>query len=460
VETAEAVRRGERRAVEVLDECLTAVERANGELNAFVHLDPGGARRSAEAVDAAVDAGRDPGPLAGVPFGVKDLEDCAGMPTSHGSLLYQGRPPASADTVPVSRMRAAGAVPIGKTATPEFGAVALTDTKAWGATRNPWNPARTPGGSSGGSAAAVASGMVPLATASDGGGSIRIPASFSGLVGFKASFGRIPYPGSTPSTTTVFGCLATTVADAARHLDVAAGPSDLDRYSLPAPPVRYEEAIESAETAGLRALWSPDLGFAVVDPEVAVIAEAAARDLVRAAGLRAVDEPVALSDPTRVWASSGVLDLFMDLEPGMFPDRAGEMMEYVSIPLTKASRVGAERIATIWQRRLRLDTELADLFSRIDVLLTPTTAVPAYAAEWPMPSSIAGTPVHPSMNVPFTMLANLGWHPAVSVPAGLTAEGLPVGLQIQCRRHADDTALRLARIFEQERPWPRLAPGY
>jgi aspartyl-tRNA(Asn)/glutamyl-tRNA(Gln) amidotransferase subunit A len=460
VETAEAVRTGERGAVEVLEECLKAIEGCNEELNAFVYIDPDGARRRAEEVDRAVAAGRDPGPLAGVPFGVKDLEHCAGMPTSFGSLLYKNRPPAAADSIPVARMRAAGAVPVGKTAAPEFGAVALTDTKAWGVTRNPWDPGRTPGGSSGGSAAAVASGMVPIATASDGGGSIRIPASFSGLVGFKPSYGRIPHPDNQPSTTSVFGCLATTVADAARHLDVVAGPSDLDRFSLPAPVVRYEETIDVLDVAGMRVLWSADLGFAVVDPEVAGIAEEAGQVLVKAAGLKQVAASLELTDPVRVWASNGVLDLFMDVEPGMWPERADEMMPYVSIPLSRASEASPERIAGIWKRRLRLDTELADLFSRIDVLLTPTTAVPAFGAEWPMPSEIGGTQVHPSMTVPFTMLANLGWHPAVSVPAGITASGLPVGLQIQCRRHGDEIALRLARIFEQIRPWPRLAPGY
>ena len=460
VQIADAVRAGDRRAVDILDECLSAIERLDGRLNAFVHVDPEGARRAAEAIDSAVAAGRDPGPLAGVPFGVKDLEDCAGMPTSYGSLLYKGRPPVPADSVPVARMRNAGAIPVGKTAAPEFGAAALTDTKAWGTTRNPWDPTRSPGGSSGGSAAAVASGMVPIATASDGGGSIRIPASFSGLVGFKPSFGRIPHPDNQPSNTTVFGCMATTVADAARHLDVVAGPDDLDRFSLPPALMRYEAAIENTETAGLRAVWSVDLEFAVVDPEVATIAEVAAKELIRAAGLDQTSTPLELSDPVRVWASTGVLDLFMDVEPGMWPDRADEMMPYVRIPMSRASQVTPERIAGIWQRRLRLDAELADLFSRIDVLLTPTTAVPAFRAEWPMPSEIAGTAVHPSMTVPFTMLANLGWHPAVSVPAGLTSSGLPVGLQIQCRRHADATVLRLARILEEARPWHRLAPGY
>src|SRR5439155_1417739 len=155
---------------EVLDECLVAIDKRNAELNAFVHLDPEAAHRQAAAVDARVARGEDPGPLAGVPFGVKDLEECAGMPTSQGSLLYKGRPPVEDDSVHVARLRAAGAVPVGKTAAPEFGSTCFTDTKAWGTTRNPWDPTRTPGGSSGGSAAAVAAGMVPFCTASGGGG--------------------------------------------------------------------------------------------------------------------------------------------------------------------------------------------------------------------------------------------------------------------------------------------------
>ena len=457
IEIAESVRRGERKAVEVLDEALEAIGRTNPQLNAFVHLDPDLARAAAAAVDAKVASGDDPGALAGVVIGVKDLEDCAGMPTSHGSLLFKGRPAVPTDSVHVARLRAAGAVPVGKTAAPEFGAVALTDTKAWGVTRNPWDPSKTPGGSSGGSASAVAAGMVTMATASDGGGSTRIPAAFCGLVGFKPSFGRIPHPGNQPSATTMYGALVTTVADAARHLDVASGPHDRDRLSLPKADVRYEEAIESLDVSGLRALWSTDLGFAIVDPEVAEIAEAAGRELVAAARLQEAGGRVELTDPTKMWWSNGVLDLYMDVERGMWPERGEELMDYVRIPLSRNDQVRPDQIARIWQRRQRLDDELAELFSRVDVLLTPSTAVPAYAAEWPMPFEINGERVHPSMNVPFTMLANLGWHPAVSVPAGVTSAGLPVGLQIQCRRHADELPLRLARLFEQARPWPRTA---
>jgi aspartyl-tRNA(Asn)/glutamyl-tRNA(Gln) amidotransferase subunit A len=459
VEIAESVRRGERLAVGVLDDALAAIDAGDRRLNAFVYLDAAGARRSAEAVDAAVAAGRDPGPFSGVPFGIKDLEHAAGMPTSFGSLLFKGRPPVTRDSLHVARLRAAGAIPVGKTASPEFGAVAVTDSPAWGVTRNPWDLERTPGGSSGGSAAAVAAGMVPLATASDGGGSIRIPASFCGLVGFKPSFGRIPHPGNQPSATSVFGALVTSVTDAARHLDVTAGPDDTDRLSLPASTIRYEHAIEALNVAGLRARWSPDLGFANVDPEVAALAEAAGRDLMEAAALRSVPGVVAVTDPLRIWDANRVADFFMDLEPEMWPDQAEALSEYVRPTIRRFESVMAPRLADAWKSRQRLDEELAGLFNEIDVLLTPTTALPAFAAEWPMPSVINGTEVHPSMTVPFTMLANLGGHPAVSLPAGRTAGGLPVGLQVQCRRHADEVVLRLARLYEKARPWPRLAPA-
>jgi len=457
IEVAEAVRRGERKATEVLDECLVAIDKRNAELNAFVHLDPEAARRQAAAVDARVERGEDPGPLAGVPFGVKDLEDCAGMPTSQGSLLYKGRPPVEDDSVHVARLRAAGAVPVGKTAAPEFGSTCFTDTKAWGTTRNPWDPTRTPGGSSGGSAAAVAAGLVPFCTASDGGGSTRIPAAFAGLLGLKPSYGRIPHPRSAVSMTSVYGALVTTVADAARHLDVVAGPDDLDKASLPPPTVSYERAIEELDVAGLRASWSDDMGYAVVDAEVLAIAREAADALVAGAGLRLVDRPFAPTNPLQTWLTSGACDLWQDLERGMWPDRADEMTSLVRLGLDSSEKWPVPRFAFAQRHRQQLEEEAAALFRDVDVLLTPTTATPAFAAEGPMPMQIDGRNA-PAGPVPFTMLANLCWNAAVSVPAGITADGLPVGLQLTCRRHADDVALRLARILEQARPWPRLAP--
>jgi aspartyl-tRNA(Asn)/glutamyl-tRNA(Gln) amidotransferase subunit A len=458
VNLAEAVRTGERKATEVLDQHAAAIGAADDKLNAFVHLDLDRARDVAEEVDARRARGEDPGPLAGVPFGVKDLEDCAGMPTSYGSLLFKGRPPVAQDSIHVGRLRTAGAVPVGKTATPEFGTVCFTSTRAWGTTANPWNLDRTPGGSSGGSAAAVAAGLVPFCTASDGGGSTRIPASFTGLVGFKASYGRIPHSHAAPSQTTCVGALTTTVADAARHLDVAAGPDDRDRASLPPPGVAFERAIEQLDVAGLRAAWSPDLGFAVVEPEVTELTESAALALAEAAGLELVDRPIRLTDPVRTWLSSGAGDLWMDIEQGMYPERADDMDPLSRAIFDATVDLGMPRYAQILQRRAQLEEEIAAIFDDVDVLLTPATAVPAFAATGPMPSQVAGEKVHPAMVVPFTMVGNLCWNPAVSVPAGPTEAGLPIGMQVMGRRHADATVLRLARIYEQVRPWPRVAP--
>ncbi|HEY2427547.1 MAG TPA: amidase family protein [Acidimicrobiales bacterium] len=464
IEIATAVRAGERKAVEVLDGCLAAIDDRNPALNAFTVVDADGARRAAEAVDAAVARGEDPGAFAGVPFAVKDLYDCTGLPTGKGSRLFLGAPPAVADAVDVARLRAAGAVPVGKTTLPEFGTLAFTSTQGWGTTRNPWDPATTPGGSSGGSAAAVAGGMLPMATSGDGGGSTRIPAAFSGLVGHKASYGRIPFPDNCASQTDTKGILVTTVADAARHLDVTCGPDDRDRTSLPEPAdVRraggYEGLIETLDVSGLRVAWSVDLGYAVVDPEVAAITESAARELVRVAGMTDVTVAIDLPDPVRVWLSQGVLDLFMDLEPGMWPDRADELEGFTRFALQASEQAAPAQIARVWQRRMALERAVAAVYDQVDILLTPTTAVPAFAAEGPMPTEIAGQTVFPAMATPFTMIANLCWNPAVSVPAGLTAAGLPVGLQIQGRRHADEVVLRLARLLEQARPWPRLAPA-
>ncbi len=453
VELAESVRRGEVKAVEVLDRYLDRIASGNERLNAFVHLDADLARRDAERVDAAVARGDDPGPLAGVPLGVKDLHDCAGMPTSHGSLWYKGGPPAERDDIDVARLRRAGAVPVGKTAAPEFGIVNFASTKAWGITRNPWDPERTPGGSSSGSAAAVAAGLVPLATASDGGGSIRIPAAFCGLVGHKPSFGRVPHPAPMTSQTSVVGVVTTTVADAARCLDVQSGPDARDRLSLPAPGVRYEDVIESLAVGGLRARWSLDLGFVDhVDAEVAELAHAAAQVLAETAGLRYDEEAVHFPDATKVWLQSGTFGGFT--RAGIderWPARAKELMGFTRAGYASAEHLTSAQLGRIAVRRLAFEQAMADLFDAIDVLLTPTTAVPAFAAAGPPPGG--------AMSTPFTMPANLAGNPSTTVPCGVTSDGLPVGLQITAAQHRDDVALRLARLSEQATPWPRFAPA-
>jgi aspartyl-tRNA(Asn)/glutamyl-tRNA(Gln) amidotransferase subunit A len=466
LEAAAAIRSGSYTAVALLERCLAEIEAHNGSLNAFVFLDIEGARAAAEDVDARLARGEEVGPLAGVPFGVKDLEDCAGMPTTHGSMLFADDGPVAADSIHVGRLRAAGAIPIGKTAAPEFGTLQFTRSKALGVTRNPWDQTCTPGGSSGGSAAAVAAGLVPFATASDGGGSTRIPAAFSGLVGMKPSHGRIPEPSADPSQTAVVGVEVTTVRDAAAHLDLTAGPDDRDRVSLPAPTGSYAGAIDSLDVGGLRIAWSLDLGFAVVDPEVEELTRAAAVALAAASGVPLVDLDLRLSDPVATWLSAGALSLWLSVAGrDAFPGRLGDLTPYVARGLEATADRPIPTLVRPMLRRKQLEAEVADIFDQVDVLLTPTTAIPAFAAEGPSPTTIAGEDLTErfgvaagAMSVPFTMLANLCWNPACSVPAGLTGDGLPVGLQIMGRRHEDDVVLRLAHLFEQARPWPRHAP--
>ncbi len=460
IELAESVRRGERKAMEVLDEYLMRIEAGNEQLNAFVHLDADLAREAASAVDEAVARGDDPGPLAGVPFGVKDLERCKGMPTDYGSVPFAGRGPEAEDDINVARLKAAGAVAVGKTSTPEFGTLNFTKTKVHGVTRNPWNTRRTPGGSSGGTAAAVAAGIIPFGTASDGGGSIRIPASFTGLLGHKCSHGRIPIPGPTGNNTSVRGSLTTTVADSARILDVLAGPDDRDRFSLPPAGVDYEDAIEKTAVGGLRARWSLDLGFATVEPEVAEIVEVAATRLADAAGLDVDNEPVQFTDPVRAWLTTGAITLWLEVEPDMWPARAEDFTLWTRTSLEQTQNTTLPKYAWSIKAREQLELDCARLFRDVDVVLCPTTAVPAFAAEGPPPSVIAGVDTgNGAMSTPFTMLANLCWNPAVSIPCGQTSDGLPVGLQVIARRHHDEVPLRLARIFEQVQPWPRFAPA-
>jgi len=242
---------------------------------------------------------------------------------------------------------------------------------------------------------------------------------------------------------------------------VAAGPDDRDRTSLPAPGLCYEQVIEELEVAGLRAAWSADLGFAPCEPEISGPAEAAARVLMAAAGLQEVEVDIRLTDPVRVWLASGAVDIWMEVEPGMYPERADEFDRTVRFDLDHSHQRTAPQVGRTLKRRAQLAREVAAIFDRVDVLLTPTTAVPPFPAEGRMPKVINGVEVATlAMAVPFTMLANLCWNPATSVPAGTTSDGLPVGLQIMTRRHRDDVALRLARLFEQARPWPRLAPGW
>ncbi|MFI0353599.1 amidase [Actinomadura sp. 9N407] len=454
-ETAELVRSGRVAAREVIGEALARIERLDGGLGAFVHVDAEGALERAREIDERVARGDDPGPLAGVPVGVKELHAVAGWPFAMGSALHAERIAAHTSTL-VARAVAAGAIPIGGTASPEFGRASFTASALHGVTRNPWNPALTPGGSSGGSAAAVAAGMVPVATGTDGAGSLRIPASYCGLVGFKGTYGRVPrgpYHWGTAENDH-YGVLTRTVQDTARYLDCVCGTDEYDRSSLPAPAEPFETALRTVELRGLRVAWTPDLGNAPCDPEVAAVVEAAAERFIAEAGVRRVSANLHLEAACgAAFRTLSVADVHAELRAAP-AGRLGDVHPTVRRYGDAAAALDADALVDAHETRARLIAELAGAFERFDLLLTPATQVPAFPAEGPMPAEIAGRPVDHWGALAVTFPFNLSGHPAISVPAG-TAGGAPVGLQIVARRHEDATVLAAAQAVEKLGLWPR-----
>jgi aspartyl-tRNA(Asn)/glutamyl-tRNA(Gln) amidotransferase subunit A len=355
----------------------------------------------------------------------------------------------------------ADAVIVGLTASPEFGSTANTRSLLHGTTRNPWNLERTPGGSSGGSAASVAAAMLPLATASDGGGSIRIPAAYSGLFGAKGTFGRIP-KGSSPeaSFTTALGCVSRSVRDTARFWDCVVGAHEKDSYSLPHPGLSYEAKLDEQPPSGLRAAWSADLGFGTCDAEVAQIAKGAAEDLVSASAMTWVDRPVELKDMSVAWGLFNHAGTWLEVRDH-WPDREDDFTPAIRAGVRDAlARFNVKEMARAIERRHENNHLLAELFDEVDILLTPTTATTAFRAEGPAPREINGQPARGMDFVTFTFPFNISGHPGFTVPCGFDAQGMPVGLQIITKRHDDHVLFQLAGVFEATSPWTKIAPNY
>jgi len=453
---ADAIRRGEIRSAEAVEASLEAI--ANSKLNALTFLDAEGARRQAEQIDARIARGEDAGLLSGVPILVKDVEDAAGWPTTHGSLVFKENI-AAEDSTHVARLRAAGAVLVGKAATSEFGFVAYTSTKLHGVTRNPWNLERTPAGSSGGSAAAVAGGLVPAATAGDGGGSIRIPASYCGLVGMKGSFGRIPRGprAAFGQLAAVKGTVARSVRDAARWYDITSGYDPRDAFSLPRQD-GWEAGLGSRDIKGLRVAVAVDLGNAVVHPEVRQIVSEAADVLVDAAGLNRVDIEVSVPESGITWASAGLPSLVADLQD-YWPDCEQDLTFEIAFAMRAAPTYRAKHGARLEKFRVEMNEAMADLFEKTDIVLCATSPMEPFNAEGPMPNMVGEVRVSPYNAGALTIPANLSGYPAISIPAGLSQTGLPIGLQVYARRHEDALLLDLAQIMERARPWPKVVPN-
>jgi aspartyl-tRNA(Asn)/glutamyl-tRNA(Gln) amidotransferase subunit A len=453
---ADAIRRKEVLASEALEASLEAIGRS--QLNAVVHLDEEGARAQAADIDRRVQAGEDPGPFAGVPLLVKDLEDAAGMPTTQGSVVFKDHI-ADHDSTQVERLRTAGAVIAGKSAAPEFGLVAYTATKLHGVTRNPWNLDRTPAGSSGGSAAAVSGGLVPIATASDGGGSIRLPAAYCGLVGMKGTFGRIPRgpKAANGQLTGLRGAVTRSVRDATRWYDVTCGYDPRDPFSLPRGQ-EWEANLGKRPLDGLRVAVAPNLGNATVHPEVERIVREAADVLVGAAALRVVDLDVKLPEKGTSWAMAGLPSLLNDLKDH-WPDCKDDLTFEIRMGMEFAPDYRAWHAASVERFRVDMNEAMADLFEQVDVLLCAVSPMEPFAAEGPMPNRVGDVKVSPYNGGALTIPASISGYPAISIPAGLSESGLPIGLQAYARRHEDALLLDLALVMEQARPWPLVAPS-
>lgn len=451
LEIAALIRDKQLSPVELTAALLARIEALDPQLNAFCLVTADGARAAAREAEIAVMKREPLGALHGVPLSLKDVLYTRGVRTTGGSRLFADLV-AEEDTVAVARLKAAGAVILGKTNTSEFGHKALTDNPLFGATRNPWDLARTPGGSSGGAAAAVASGLGPVAIGTDGGGSVRIPAAFCGVVGVKPSFGRVPqvpgFPGWEQLGT--IGPIARTVRDAAAVLDVIAGADDRDRTSLPREADSYVRACDD-EVRGLHVAWTPDLGYAAVDERVAEICANAAAEFEELGCHVEVVNP-GWENPEEEFGTILAAQFFAawaDELPAREADLDASLVRFIR-------RGGGVTTRQFLKARMKVEAywqEVVTFLARFDLLLTPTTAVPPFPLGGGVPREIAGREVSRLGWMPFTYPFNLTGQPAASVPAGWTGDGTPVGLQIVGRRHAERTVLAAAAAFEAAWPW-------
>jgi len=453
------VRAGRIGARELVTHALDRIDALNDTVNAFVAVDGEAALRVAAGIDETVAAGGDPGPLAGIPIGVKDLEDAAGFVTSHGSPIFAADAPAAVDSALVARLRAAGCVVVGKTNTPELGWKGDTDNTVFGPTRNPWNLDHSPGGSSGGSAAAIAAGMVPLATGSDGGGSIRIPSACCGLSGVKPSLGRVPSGGASPPDwqhLSTKGPMARRLGDVVAALDLVVGPDPTDLRSLPRPEASWPAALADAQLP-LRVAWSPTLGYAPVDDEVLSTCTAAV-SVLESLGVEVVEvDTVFDEDPVQQWLTLASAYNLRTLAP----HRDSQQWKQIDPLLAAAMEWAAESLTVLDVVRAedachRLNVRLVELFHDVRLLVTPTCAAPPPPRSLEAAGMINGV-VDPNW-VRFTYPFNMTRSPAATVCAGRSRDGLPIGLQLVGPQHADLVVIRSAAALETALGFDDLAP--
>lgn len=445
-------RSGQASPLEATRAVLQRIERLNPQLNAYCLVDAEAALAAAEASTGRWQRGQAHGALDGVPVSIKDLILTKGWPTLRGSHTIDANQPWDVDAPATARLREAGAVLLGKTCTPEFGCKGETNSPRTGITRNPWDLSRTPGGSSGGTAAAVAAGLGPLSVGTDGAGSVRIPAAFCGNVGLKPSFGRVPaYPLSPFGTVAHLGPHAMSVADAALMLTVLSQPDARDWTSLPPDGRDYRIGLEDG-VRGLRIAYSPTLGHAKnVHPEVAAAVERAVQVLAAlGAHVEAVDPGI--EDPlditTGLWFV-GAATVWAGLTPQQQAVTDPDFRAEAELGL----RLSALQVQQLALRRGALGSHLRQFMQRYDLIATPSVAVPAFEAR-----PAGHSPMDPVAMLgwtPFSYPFNLSQQPAISLPCGLTTDGLPIGLQLVGPMFGDALVLRAARAYETAHPAPR-----
>ncbi len=444
-------RSGQASPVQATEAVLARIASHNPALRAFCVVDHEAALASARASEARWQQGAPCGPLDGVPTSIKDLILTKGWPTLRGSRTVNPDQPWDVDAPATARLREAGAVLLGKTTTPEFGCKGETNSPLTGVTRNPWNTAKTPGGSSGGTAAAVAAGMGPLSVGTDGAGSVRIPAAFCGNFGLKPSFGRVPaYPLSPFGTVAHLGPHTMCVRDAALMMNVIKQPDARDWTSLPPDSTDYLNGLDDG-IRGWRIAYSPTLGYAKnVDPEVAAAVAAAVQQL---ADLGAVVEQVdpGFDDPldisTGLWFL-GAWTVWNTLTPEQQSLTDPDFRAEAEI----GSRYSALQVQQLNLKRGALGSHMRQFMQRYDVLVTPTVSIPAFDAK-----PAGHTPMDPAAMLgwtPFSYPFNLTQQPACTIPCGLTRDGLPIGLQFVGPMFGDAQVLRAARAYERLHPIP------
>jgi aspartyl-tRNA(Asn)/glutamyl-tRNA(Gln) amidotransferase subunit A len=437
---------------------LRRIEALNPKLNAYLTVTGEEALASARDADQALQRGESRGPLHGVPISIKDLEVTRGIRSTMGSAVFKDHIP-DRDSIVVERVRQSGAIILGKTNTPEFGFSGTTENRLGDAARNPWNVERTAGGSSGGAGAAVAAGLCTVATGSDGGGSIRIPCSFTGTYGIKPSQGRVPRFGGVGrpayNTFSQSGPMTRTVQDTALLLQVLAGPDSRDVGCIRQESPDFLAALDQG-VAGLRIAWSPDLGYGAVDPEV-IEATSLATRVFEELGC-SVDEPgIALEDPFPAFWDCFSIGGYTSYGH-LLEDHGEELTDYGRNTLEHGRELTAADYSRALQQVRELQARMESLFEQYDLLMMPATAVPAFPVGQ-HPAVIGGREVPPFWGyTPFTFVFNMTMQTASSVPCGFSSDGMPIGLHIIGRRGEEATVLRASAAFEQVRPWADKRP--